>query len=402
MRKRTTWTNHNAADETGEKDIYDMNVEHPQPGATDYETGDPSAWAEDVNSLKSIDVEYQGGAVKRNDAGMAEMRDDTWNHRGTKPWGTGGGSYDNQRLAAQKAAEVKAMGCERIAKALLRTDNEKVLEPVMTGLMALPSKTITATLKSMDRLSPANLTREGRFRRALACTKLSSLLLTENAKEESLERLATVFASLDDQSLKSILKIVATERVAAEEEEDDGPDSTESCDKYPPTASAPVAKKEEEKEEEKEETASAQQSAGVLEEDDLGKLRDLMIEVEKAEEEGTLDELSGEEKEEGKEEEKEEEEEEEKVEAGPEGLDITFDEDMGGESTASVASSGDDLSDLFQTDEGRAQQEILAQQGFSPVATTRTASTGARKLGAVRASKAGTKNELDSIWDRPE
>ena len=203
MRQRSTWkqTPRSASTQRRADDIYTMNREggNPQPAVTEYENGDPSAWAEDVNSGSSVEKEYAGGAVKRNDIGFPEFRDDTWNHAGTRPWGKGG-QYDNAKLAATQR---KAEACERVARALLRTTDEKMIEETALDLMNLPSKSLVATLKRMDQTSPASLPENARFRRALACTKLSALILSEQAEENAIERLASLFNSLDDVTLKS-------------------------------------------------------------------------------------------------------------------------------------------------------------------------------------------------------
>jgi len=384
MRQRSTWkqTPRSASTQRRADDIYTMNREggNPQPAVTEYENGDPSAWAEDVNSGSSVEKEYAGGAVKRNDIGFPEFRDDTWSHAGTRPWGKGG-QYDNAKLAATQR---KAEACERVARALLRTTDEKMIEETALDLMNLPSKSLVATLKRMDQTSPASLPENARFRRALACTKLSALILSEQAEENAIERLASLFNSLDDVTLKSILNVVASARVAAEEGEDEG-------DKEPNGDKKDDDNKKEPPKEEK----------PVLTDADLEAIKEVVQEVEAAEEAA---EEAGEDGEEGVEDLQQ------LFEGGEEGegapaapaapgappVDITFDE---GEPEGKPAMASD-LSGLFDTEDSLAQRELTAAQKTS--FGQRTASSkGAKKLGQVQAPKASVDENLESLWERP-
>ena len=384
MRQRSTrkQTPRSASTQRRADDIYTMNREggNPQPAVTEYENGDPSAWAEDVNSGSSVEKEYAGGAVKRNDIGFPEFRDDTWSHAGTRPWGKGG-QYDNAKLAATQR---KAEACERVARALLRTTDEKMIEETALDLMNLPSKSLVATLKRMDQTSPASLPENARFRRALACTKLSALILSEQAEENAIERLASLFNSLDDVTLKSILNVVASARVAAEEGEDEG-------DKEPNGDKKDDDNKKEPPKEEK----------PVLTDADLEAIKEVVQEVEAAEEAA---EEAGEDGEEGVEDLQQ------LFEGGEEGegapaapaapgappVDITFDE---GEPEGKPAMASD-LSGLFDTEDSLAQRELTAAQKTS--FGQRTASSkGAKKLGQVQAPKASVDENLESLWERP-
>jgi hypothetical protein len=403
MRQRTTWkqTPRSASTERRADDLYTMNRDggNPQPAVDEYESGDPSTWAEDVNSGSSVEKEYAGGAVKRNEIGFPEFREDTFNHAGTRPWGKGG-QYDNARLAAQR----KAVACERVARAILRTDDVKLIEATTMDLMSLPAKALVATIKRMDQISPSSLSENSRYRRALACTKLSALLLTEEAEEEAIERLATLFNSIDDSTLKGILSVVATSRVSGESssEEDESvenKDETDETEEPKETTAAEKSSAEEQKEQGEEEN----EEEGVLTDADLDKLKEMMENVvetaEAAEAEveaqgGDVDDLQqlfeGEDEEAGQ---------------APAGqtsnspVDITFDE--GEEETAGTVSMASDLDGLFDTDENVAQRELRAAQASN--FNQRTASSkGAKKLGQVRAAKSASVDEnLEALWDRP-
>lgn len=401
MRQRTTWkANTRSASTQRRADIYTMNQDHPQPSVTDYESGDPDAWAETPAKSTSVEKEYQGGAVKRDGIGFAEFRDDTWNHAGTRPWGKGG-SYDNTKLAA---VQRKAVACERVARAILRTDNDKLIEDVATDLMHLPNRALASTLKRMDKVSPAALSDNARYRRALACTKLSAVILGEESDDHTIERLATVFNGLDDPTLKSILHIVAS-RVAAG---DDEPESKEEKEEEEEKGEK-GKKKEPEKSGDK---TGAKEKDASLSKDDLEKLEtmikdavgDIMPAAAPAAAPAAgvddLQALFG-----------------EPAPAAPAiapvpppaeqpaGFEISFDDDeepAPGPAPAPVPglpAVASDLEGLFDTDENLAQREIRAAAGFP---NGRTAATkGAKKLGQVQATKSSQDDELAAIWERP-
>jgi hypothetical protein len=200
MRTRSTWQGKSAATPRQaatqrRADIYLMNQEHPQPGPTDYENGDPDKWAESWHGYGDVEAEYEGGHVKRNELNFAEFRDNTWKHKDSDNWHSGKGTYDNVKdgegkfentsgkstasskaLAPRQAAEQKAAAVERIVRATLRTSNDKLITDVAVGYMGLPDRVIVATLRALDAVSPDALSPESKMRRALACTKLSSRL----------------------------------------------------------------------------------------------------------------------------------------------------------------------------------------------------------------------------------
>jgi len=410
MRQRSTWkqTPRSASTQRRADDLYTMNRDggNPQPAVNEYENGDPSSWAEDVNTGSSVEKEYAGGAVKRNEIGFAEFRDDTWSHAGTRPWGKGG-QYDNAKLAA---VQRKAVACERVARAILRTNDEKLIEETALDLMNLPSKALVSTMKRMDKTSPAALSENGRFRRALACTKLAALILSEEAKEVAIERLATLFNGLDDPTLKGILSVVATSRVA-----DDKPEEGETKEHEKGESKEFEKGEKEEKKEEKKEVTSAEkkedgekeekeeEEEGVLTDADFEKLeaivKDAVVEAgtggEAADEEKGVEDLQqlfeGGDGEEGQA--------PPPPAPGAPPVDITFDE--GEEDAIGRPAMAADLNGLFDTEESIAQREFHAAQAGN--FNQRTASTkGAKKLGQVRAQKSASVDEsLESLWERP-
>jgi len=228
MRARSTWTKPEGnetprqAATSRHADIYTMNQDHPQPGATDYESGDPDSWAETPTSNKSVEAEYEGDHVKRNELGFGEFRDDTWKHKDVDKWNDGK-KYDNKTAAAMKAS-----AAERVARAILRTDNGDLVREAAIDLMALPGQVLASTLKRMDKVSPDALSTVAKHRRAFACTKLAARLLGDAATEQSVEHLATTFMTVDDPTLRTILQTVASaqasanKRVAQEEEQEEG------------------------------------------------------------------------------------------------------------------------------------------------------------------------------------
>jgi hypothetical protein len=160
-RARSTWTQGSPAPRQAavarHADIYTMNQEHPQPALTDYETGDPDAWAETPVSGEKMSVgeEYEGEKVKRNEVGFGEFRGDTWKHKDSDEWG-GKGKYDNSKVAAER----KAQAAERVARAILRTSNERFVAETALELMALPSTSLASMHKRMDAVSPDSLAKE--------------------------------------------------------------------------------------------------------------------------------------------------------------------------------------------------------------------------------------------------
>ena len=416
MRKRSTWQNTSEtprqAATSRTADIYTMNQDHPQPSATDYESGDPDAWNETPVSGDKMSVkdEYEGDAVKRNEIGLGEFRDDTWKHKDSDKW-NGGGKYDNAKVAAER----KAVAAERIARAFLRTSNESLVEQTAIDLMALPPKSLVAMLKRLDQASPNSLPEESRLRRALACTKLAHRTLGLAATEESVESLARVIASIDDVTLKSMLNVVAKATADAAKVAAEGEDKKEEKKEEEKAESKTAADGEEEKEES---APPPPATAGESMEDkpmeaqghDLSPTEHEMLETMLHEEcapaaapvvelpaaaapaAPAADDLTS------------------LFEVAPApamagvAADISFDDDGEPDAAAHIAS----LDDLFSDDpEVQAQRQIAAAQaeqraregGYAAVG--RTASAGAKKLGAVRPEKGQSVDQsLESLWDR--
>lgn len=233
MRTRSTWTKPEGSETPRQAatqrkaDIYTMNQEHPQPSATEYESGDPDAWAETPTTNKNVEAEYEGDHVKRNELGFGEFRDDTWKHKDSDKWNDGK-KYDNSKTAAER----KASAAGRIARALLRTENQELVREAAVDLMALPDAVIASTMRRLDQVSPDALPQHAKNRRAYACVKLAARLLGDAATEPSVESLAKTFMTVDDPTLKSILSSVASaqadhnKRLAAEGDEEDKDDKT--------------------------------------------------------------------------------------------------------------------------------------------------------------------------------
>jgi hypothetical protein len=361
-------------------DPYTMNQEHPQPTADQYMNGSPSEWAEDVNTGSSVASEYENGHVKRNEINMAEFRDDTFTGAGSAPWGKGG-KYDNARLSSAQqidAVNQKAMACQRIASTLLKTDDKEMIEKTAIDLMSLPVRSIASTIKRLNQLSPAALPDQARFRRALACTKLSAILLTEDAEEEGVKKLASVFNGLDDMTLKNILHIVASHRVA------------ETVDESKKTAD----KKKDDKSKDSEIMELLEDLAEDVKEIKEEVLEDVTTEGEEEAIEGPT---------EGKEDIEAlfEGDGGDKDEKGPEiGFNESEEEE---EPSPPMPKMSSDLQGLFDTDENIAQRELSGQNKFQK----RTASEvkGVKKLGQVmkveQAPRVSIDDKLEALWERP-
>lgn len=425
MRERTTWQNKvhttpRQAATSRRADIYDMNMEkgRHQPSPVEYENGDPDKWAETPTTNKNVEAEYEGGHVKRNEIGLGEFRDDTWKHKDSDQW-NGSGKYDNQRQAAER----KAAGVERIARAMLRTSDEGLIERLALDLMSMPTALVEKTVARIHAASPEALPDESRFRRAYACTKLAAQMIGEDAPEETLERLAATVMRIDDPTLTSILGQIARYAADAEEEEEVEVEETEA-----PEAKSAAAKEDSEEDEKsaskKEEVAAKKDevAADKAEKPEADKAPEATAAKDEgetaseacwsADEQAMMTAMMKEDK-------------------GPAVAPMdehkAADEDMPEEQeeTASWASMAGDLPDfgddesgdhkemakhasvldaLFADDpEVKAQREILAAtRAPSNFNVGRTASAGAKKLGAVRKSdKISGDDLLDAIWDRP-
>lgn len=430
MRQRTTWNrDRQAATSRTADDIYDMNQEHKQPSATEYENGDPNSWAETPTKNEYIKQSYDGDSEARNEVGFGEFVPSTFDHKDSKEWG-GSGKYDNQR-GGMTASTQKAASAERIARAILRTANTELIEQQSVDFMSLPDTVLVATLKRLDAVSPNALPKEAKLRRSYACCKLAAAMIpakeayaTEGVWENFVQTLGSTLMSLDDQTLKTLIKtsVAAGQAVVAkEEEEDDGetasvaPVSAKKEDEKDEKVSS--AKKDEEKDEkvsaakkdeEKDEKVSSadkdepEVDVSCMSDGDMQMLDSMLAPAVPAAPlappmgaPAPLTDLFA-----------------EAAPASPglpglasEMLDIEFD---GGDDEPRVASDASDLDSVFSDhEEVQAQREIRAahqeqtsrESGFQPASLTRTASdAGAKKLGTVRRVAAETKDELESLW----
>ena len=386
MRKRTTWQN--KSDETPRQaatqrkaDIYTMNQDRVQPGVTDYESGSPDSWGEGVvpGDKMSVNDEYEGGHVKRNEIGFPEFRDDTWKHKDADKWNDGK-KYDNSKLAAER----KAVAAERVARALLRTSNERLVEETAVEFMALSPKSLVATLKRLEMVSPDSLSDDAKYKRAYACTKLAASVLGSSARENHVEKLASHFMSIDDPTLKSILKTVAASRVAQEEEgtqQEEGDDapmsmqSQEECMSQEQVGlpAADLALLEALLHDEQQEHCPAAPAAGG---DSLTQLFEAPPAAAPAAPMMASQKRSG--------------------------FDISFDGDDDAESADAIANVAS-LDDLFSDEPDVVAQRQIASANADALGFARTASSkGAKKLGQVKASPAKAEGDkLESLWDRP-
>ena len=438
MRTRSTWTKPEGSETPRQAatqrhaDIYTMNQDHPQPAATDYESGDPDSWAETPTTNKNVEQEYEGDHVKRNELGFGEFRDDTWKHKDVEKWNDGK-KYDNKTAAERKASAV-----ERVARAILRTADDELVRETAIDLMGLPDQVVIATLKRMDKISPDALAPTAKHRRAYACTKLAARLLGEVATEQSVERLATTFMTVDDPTLRSILQTVASAQAAAnkrvaqeEEQEEEGKTSQQTVqaqeqeeEQEGKTSQQTVQAQEEEQEEEgaktsqeeeQEEghTSEEQQEAHGLTPQEMGAL-DQMLHSEMGEcapdagaPAGDADLMS--------------------IFTPPAAAvpmpampmpampmasdqggmpEVSFDDDDDDAGAVNLAS----VADLFSDDpEVQAQRQIRAAhheqvqrvaQGYQGIGRTASAG-GAKKVGKVQPSKPTPSQQLESLWDRP-
>jgi hypothetical protein len=161
-RKRSTWNK--------KADPYTMHQERDHTPAEDYLIGDPSAFGEGVHSDLPKD-----GELGRNEVGMPNMPASTFNHKDESAWNSDA-PYDNadtftsedrdgvekldtpisemndRRVATRDvyaALERKANACGRIARALLPSAPDSLLEDQTYELMSLPDHFVLATLQRL-------------------------------------------------------------------------------------------------------------------------------------------------------------------------------------------------------------------------------------------------------------
>jgi hypothetical protein len=134
-RERSTWNINNIAKQAGLKvaDPYTMNQDHPQPAADAYVIGDPSTFAEDIHPAAGTwEAEYSGGQVKRNEIGMPEMRNDTFNHP--------------EKTASEDVLVKKAAVCVALARSVLpKTASPMDIEEQSISFMHLPDEELMST-----------------------------------------------------------------------------------------------------------------------------------------------------------------------------------------------------------------------------------------------------------------
>ena len=138
MRERTTWNAQQIKQAAMARtaDPYLMNQDHvqQQPAADKYVIGDPSSFAEDVNTDNRWEDEYKGGQVNRNDIGEPNFLPNTFNHP--------------EKTAAMDESTMlkKANLCVRTARLMLpKTASEMVVEDQATSLMHMPDYDLIET-----------------------------------------------------------------------------------------------------------------------------------------------------------------------------------------------------------------------------------------------------------------
>ena len=127
MRERLSWDKEKTAEIMKQADPYTMNQDRKNPPVEKYQTGDPSAWAEDQNKAT--------------------------------PWKTEGRTETGHPAPAREAVvqarklEDKALKCITIAQRMLPGADESVVEDQATDFMFLPERSIQATLQRQTELA---------------------------------------------------------------------------------------------------------------------------------------------------------------------------------------------------------------------------------------------------------
>jgi hypothetical protein len=409
-RQRSTWTrpgNGGAprqAATSRRADIFTMNQEHPQPSPVEYENGNPDEWAETPTTNKNVEGDYDGDHVRRNEVGFGEIRKDTFDHKDSDQWGESG-KYDNARQAAVLR---KASNVTHLARILLRSTNAKEITDQATELMALPATVVASTLKRLQKLSTDNLPKDVKYRRAYACCKLAARIL-DSENEDRVQSVATVLMTLDDPTLKTLLKHVAA---ADAEDDDQQSQQAQDCkdDQQSQQAQGQQAQDQEQTQDQQAQDQDQTQDQQGLTSQELQALDQMLS----AEMQGCMNPTG--------------------CECGPApeltelfapapapapaappvvvapvASEITFDDDGEDDGEMPHIGSTDELANLFADHpEVQAQREIQASEqearvasgGYGPNPTSRTAST-AKKIGQVQVRQSNKDDELANLWDRP-
>ena len=127
MRQRLSWDEEKVAEIMKQADPYTMNQDRKNPPVEKYETGDPSAWAEDQN------------------------KNTPWKNEGRTE--TGHPAPAREAVVQARKLEDKALKCITIAQRMLPGALDEMVEDQATDLMFLPEKSIMATLQRQSDLA---------------------------------------------------------------------------------------------------------------------------------------------------------------------------------------------------------------------------------------------------------
>jgi hypothetical protein len=127
MRQRLSWNEEKVAEIMKQADPYTMNQDRKNPPVEKYETGDPSAWAEDQN------------------------KNTPWKNEGRTE--TGHPAPAREAVVQARKLEDKALKCITIAQRMLPGALDEMIEDQATDLMFLPENSITATLQRQSDLA---------------------------------------------------------------------------------------------------------------------------------------------------------------------------------------------------------------------------------------------------------
>lgn len=429
-RVRTTWSQNDKSREAAlsrRADVYTMNQDHPQPSPVEYENGDPDSWAETPAGNQYIYDGYdggEGGSEARNEVGFVEFKPETFKHKDSDSW-NGSGKYDNAKVSAVTSAMKKANLATKLARATLRTSSEVLIKKQASDYMNLPDSVLTESLQRVNQASFIHLPEAARYKRSLACCKLATKVLSSYEPNESaIEKLARAFMEVDDPTLKNIFSTLASIEaneavVAASDEDEDAEETTSSMlsqaggdDEDEDDTEVASSDEDEDDtevaasaddEDEADVTAGADESCGV-EPAEMAMLDEMISEDGGGQPSGNLADLFslfG----------------DAPAPAAPQmgpvvpvhsvGSEISFSDD----SETRTASFGDpnELMNIFNDDEEvRAQRDIVAahheqaarESGYAGV--SKTASSGAKRLGNVRSGAPSSDGDLlESIWERP-
>jgi len=229
MRQRLSWDEKKVAEIEKKADPYTMNQDRQNPPVEKYQTGDPSAWAEDPNMATPWKTEG------RNEVGLPAPA--------------------REAVVAVRKLEDKAFKCITIAQRMLPGADDSMLEEQATDLMFMPERAILATLQRQSGLAEKLAGKKDDDDDDEKEEKEAAKKVEKEEKEDKeaakKEPEATPPAEKKPDAAPAAPVAPVEKKPEEVEAAKKAPEATPPAEKKPDTAPAPVAPVPEEKKEEK-------------------------------------------------------------------------------------------------------------------------------------------------------